>query len=41
MKKLVIRLFLVIVSVLASGQRAEAISFNLDSIAEWGKFPRF
>lgn len=29
------------VAALVCTQRADAISFNLDSIAEWGKFPRF
>ena len=33
-------LFLVLLAFLSCGS-AQALSFNLDSIAEWGKFPRF
>ena len=43
--KVFFRRFIIILSLLiatlAATQRAEAISFALDSIAEWGKFPRF
>ena len=36
-----LRIFLVSLAVVVSTVRADAISFALDSIAEWGKFPRF
>lgn len=40
MKK-ALRLVLLMVCMLAFGGQAQALSFNLDSIATWGKFPRF
>lgn len=36
-----LRIFFISLAVIASVSRADAISFALDSIAEWGKFPRF
>lgn len=41
MKKLLTKLLIVMALSLLSGVKASGISFNLDSIAEWGKFPRF
>lgn len=39
--KRIIRIFMIFVALYAVAPRATAISFALDSIAEWGKFPRF
>lgn len=41
MRNVIVRLLLVVLGMAFFVPRAEAISFNLDSIAEWGKFPRF
>ncbi len=39
--KRIFGVLLVVLMFLAGGQGAGALSLNLDSIAEWGKFPRF
>ena len=39
--KILMSAMLFLTVLLAPCQKAAAISFNLDSIAEWGKFPRF
>ena len=36
-----IRMIFVVVAFVASAQSGHAFSLALDSIAEWGKFPRF
>lgn len=40
-RKNVFMLITLLCAVFMSAQRASALSFNLDSIATWGKFPRF
>lgn len=41
MRREFFRLILLVVVMAASGLSCRAISFNLDSVAEWGRFPRF
>ena len=40
MKK-ILKAILTVIVVLTFTQQASALSFALDSIAEWGRFPRF
>lgn len=41
MKKLLLYILLSLVGAFAAAPEAKALSFDLDSIAAWGKFPRF
>ncbi len=41
MRKLLGKALILLTLILLSGTRASGLSFNLDSIAAWGKFPRF
>ena len=40
-RRAVVVIILAITGILAAGHRASALSLALDSIATWGKFPRF